>query len=226
MRRKAGLTFAPFEYWRAVYGGDTIHAITKLLERYDPQSGLIKCVKAGLEMWTYERAVILFSSLFDKNVVTIAKFKGFDVEVDGRLGPKTHDALISFQRKSGLQASGKIDTQTATKLGVNIAARRVVVGSPQPARVAARNMPSREQGQQGRRTSRVAIATTSGATRTVATATRRQTNTEGRSDQRSEQDRNNNANAPSTTGQGGQQRWSNFHDETRNRHNTDFLVRN
>src|SRR5215510_13358990 len=40
---------------------------------------------------------------------------GFDVEVDGRLGPKTRQALISFQQKNGLQASGQIDSQTVTK---------------------------------------------------------------------------------------------------------------
>ena len=46
--------------------------------------------------------------------------EGFDVEVDGRLSPKFHEALISFQRKNGLQATGEIDTQTVTKLGVNV----------------------------------------------------------------------------------------------------------
>jgi hypothetical protein len=46
--------------------------------------------------------------------------EGFDVEIDGGLGPKTRQALISFQGKNGLQATGQIDTQTVTKLGVNV----------------------------------------------------------------------------------------------------------
>jgi len=47
--------------------------------------------------------------------------QGFDIGVaDGRLGAKTREALISFQRRNGLQASGRIDSQTVTKLGVNI----------------------------------------------------------------------------------------------------------
>src|SRR5262249_10144049 len=47
--------------------------------------------------------------------------QGFDIGVaDGRLGAKTREALISFQRRNGLQASGRIDSQTVARLGVNI----------------------------------------------------------------------------------------------------------
>jgi hypothetical protein len=44
--------------------------------------------------------------------------RGFSVEVDGVPGPRTRDALISFQRREGLQATGEIDVRTVTALGV------------------------------------------------------------------------------------------------------------
>jgi peptidoglycan hydrolase-like protein with peptidoglycan-binding domain len=45
--------------------------------------------------------------------------EGFDVTVDGKLGPKTREALIEFQRKNGLEATGQINSETMTKLGIN-----------------------------------------------------------------------------------------------------------
>jgi peptidoglycan hydrolase-like protein with peptidoglycan-binding domain len=40
-------------------------------------------------------------------------------EADGVLGPSTHEALITYQRQQGLQATGSIDTRTVTALGVS-----------------------------------------------------------------------------------------------------------
>ena len=40
-------------------------------------------------------------------------------EPDGVLGAATTRALISFQRREGLQANGRIDTRTVTALGVS-----------------------------------------------------------------------------------------------------------
>jgi hypothetical protein len=46
--------------------------------------------------------------------------KGFNVgEPDGVMGERTKSALIQFQRKQGLQASGQIDQQTMGALGVS-----------------------------------------------------------------------------------------------------------
>ena len=73
--------------------------------------------------------------------------EGFDVEVDGRLGQKTRQALISFQQKNGLQTTGQIDSQTVTKLGVNVRSGTTGQGGGQQGQG---NMPSRDQGQQGR----------------------------------------------------------------------------
>ena len=38
--------------------------------------------------------------------------------VDGKFGPKTAAALKKFQQSNGLQQSGELDSQTASKLGV------------------------------------------------------------------------------------------------------------
>jgi peptidoglycan hydrolase-like protein with peptidoglycan-binding domain len=47
--------------------------------------------------------------------------KGFAVgEPDGRLGPRTNRALMEFQQRQGLQATGHIDERTVQALGINI----------------------------------------------------------------------------------------------------------
>jgi hypothetical protein len=47
--------------------------------------------------------------------------KGFyHGEADGRLGPEFKDALITFQRREGIEATGRIDERTMTSLGVSI----------------------------------------------------------------------------------------------------------
>jgi peptidoglycan hydrolase-like protein with peptidoglycan-binding domain len=40
-------------------------------------------------------------------------------EPDGVLGTRTHEALITFQRQQGIQATGSIDTNTVAALGVS-----------------------------------------------------------------------------------------------------------
>jgi peptidoglycan hydrolase-like protein with peptidoglycan-binding domain len=44
--------------------------------------------------------------------------KGHDVQADGVLGPKTQAALKEFQEKEGIQASGRLDQETLSALGV------------------------------------------------------------------------------------------------------------
>jgi peptidoglycan hydrolase-like protein with peptidoglycan-binding domain len=47
------------------------------------------------------------------------KTKGFDPgPVDGKLGPRTAQALKDFQKQEGLQPTGQLDDETRTKLGV------------------------------------------------------------------------------------------------------------
>jgi peptidoglycan hydrolase-like protein with peptidoglycan-binding domain len=47
-----------------------------------------------------------------REVQLALKQQGFDIEVDGKLGPRTQQALIAFQQHNGLQATGRIDQQT------------------------------------------------------------------------------------------------------------------
>jgi peptidoglycan hydrolase-like protein with peptidoglycan-binding domain len=55
-----------------------------------------------------------------RQVQTVLIQKGFDIgRPDGRLGPRTVRALTEFQRKQGLQATGRIDNQTVSALGVS-----------------------------------------------------------------------------------------------------------
>jgi peptidoglycan hydrolase-like protein with peptidoglycan-binding domain len=54
-----------------------------------------------------------------KAVQQALKDKGHDPgEVDGKMGPKTQAALRDFQSKEGLTASGRLDAETMSKLGV------------------------------------------------------------------------------------------------------------
>ena len=49
----------------------------------------------------------------------ILKQKGFDVgELDGKLGPRTRKALMAYQQQQGLQATGQMDQQTVSALGI------------------------------------------------------------------------------------------------------------
>jgi hypothetical protein len=54
-----------------------------------------------------------------RQVQIVLKEKGFDVEVDGVLGPRTTRALTTFQRQQGFQVTGRIDNQTVTALGLS-----------------------------------------------------------------------------------------------------------
>jgi len=55
-----------------------------------------------------------------REIQTVLIQKGFDIgRPDGRLGPRTVRALTEFQRKQGLQATGRIDSKTVSALGVS-----------------------------------------------------------------------------------------------------------
>jgi peptidoglycan hydrolase-like protein with peptidoglycan-binding domain len=54
-----------------------------------------------------------------RQVQTVLRERGFSVEVDGTLGPRTNQAIIAFQRQQGFQTSGRIDNQTITALGLS-----------------------------------------------------------------------------------------------------------
>jgi peptidoglycan hydrolase-like protein with peptidoglycan-binding domain len=49
--------------------------------------------------------------------------------VDGVMGPKTRDALKQFQQQQGMTASGSLDQQTLTALGVDASGSGATSGS-------------------------------------------------------------------------------------------------
>src|SRR4029079_9411741 len=59
------------------------------------------------------------------------KDKGHDPgDVDGKMGPKTQAALRDYQSKEGLKASGRLDAETMTKLGVDSKSSATAGSSP------------------------------------------------------------------------------------------------
>jgi hypothetical protein len=56
-----------------------------------------------------------------RQVQIVLNQKGFNVgEPDGRWGSRTRQALIMFQQRQGLQATGRIDSRTVMALGVSV----------------------------------------------------------------------------------------------------------
>jgi len=55
-----------------------------------------------------------------RQVQIVLNEKGFNIgRPDGRLGSRTREALMAFQRQQGFQASGRIDNQTISALGLS-----------------------------------------------------------------------------------------------------------
>jgi peptidoglycan hydrolase-like protein with peptidoglycan-binding domain len=126
--------------------------------------------------------------------------QGYDIgEPDGRLGPRTKQALIAFQRKQGIQTTGRLDERTMMALGVSgTTGQQSSPGANQPATTgqgpagaqppANQNMGAGEQGNQG--------ANQSGTTGQAGDAQRQPPDQNAGAGQRNNQDQ------PSTTGQG------------------------
>jgi peptidoglycan hydrolase-like protein with peptidoglycan-binding domain len=62
------------------------------------------------------------SALMDNQTIIDAQQKlkqqGYNVAIDGKLGPSTRQALRQFQHDQGIQGSGHLDQQTMAALGV------------------------------------------------------------------------------------------------------------
>lgn len=69
----------------------------------DTKAGVVKSASAGNDLEDAQRALAA---------------KGYAVKADGKAGPKTLEALKSFQRDNGLTASGSLDEATRAKLGL------------------------------------------------------------------------------------------------------------
>jgi peptidoglycan hydrolase-like protein with peptidoglycan-binding domain len=108
-----------------------------------------------------------------REVQIALKQKGFNIgRTDGRLGPRTTEALIAFQRQQGFEANGRPDGQTVTALGLS-------------------NMIGAQGGAQG-----------AGQSSTTGQAPPPTSGQGGTSQQQAPAQQNEGANQPSTTGQG------------------------
>ena len=66
-----------------------------------------------------------------KSVQQALKDAGHDPgPIDGKMGPKTQQALREYQQKEGLKATGRLDSETASKLGVQTKADTGAGSSP------------------------------------------------------------------------------------------------
>ena len=70
-------------------------------------------------------------------------------EPDGILNQQTTQALIAFQQQQGFQASGRIDTQTVTALGVSTSSTTGQTGNTMQQQPANQNAGAGQQGTQG-----------------------------------------------------------------------------
>ncbi len=75
--------------------------------------------------------VVELSSAEIREVQEVLVARGYDVQVDGLWGPSTREALITFQRREGLPATGVISTRTVASLGLRgrIAASHIQGGA-------------------------------------------------------------------------------------------------
>jgi peptidoglycan hydrolase-like protein with peptidoglycan-binding domain len=54
-----------------------------------------------------------------RRIQVILRERGYSLEVDGIMGPQTREAIIAFQRREGIEATGQIDQRTSAALGVD-----------------------------------------------------------------------------------------------------------
>lgn len=54
-----------------------------------------------------------------RQVQAVLVERGYSIEIDGVLGPRTQRALRLFQQRNGIQVTGRIDRRTVTQLGVS-----------------------------------------------------------------------------------------------------------
>ena len=55
---------------------------------------------------------------YNKAVQSALNKEGYQLKVDGKMGKQTHAALMDYQKKNGIPATGKADDATLRKLGV------------------------------------------------------------------------------------------------------------
>jgi peptidoglycan hydrolase-like protein with peptidoglycan-binding domain len=106
------LTLLPLALTRGLILSAALRRIG-LLRFFSRLDRLVPITALVLALW-----LISMSSEEIRQVQIILKQKGYAVDVDGMFGPRTRQAVISFQRQQGFQATGEIDLRTSVALGI------------------------------------------------------------------------------------------------------------
>ena len=75
---------------------------------------------AAPAMPAHSHHAMMMHSKHVKAIQAALNSNGEQIAVDGRWGPKTRSALMDFQQKNGLKATGRADKATLQKLNVSM----------------------------------------------------------------------------------------------------------
>lgn len=84
-----------------------------------PQRRIVAVIPLGSDHARSSNALLVDLSPDEIRIVQgVLARRGFSIEVDGVFGPSTREALMTFQRREGIEATGQINVSTAAALGV------------------------------------------------------------------------------------------------------------
>ncbi len=155
--------------WR----GDEVVVIRDEIVVVDHSRRIVAVVPSGRHHASVGSSTITVESLPRdeiREIQTVLIERGFlHARADGVWGRETREALITFQRREGLQATGEIDTRTVSSLGLS---NKIHVGGAQGQQGGAATMGSAPRGQNN-------AATTSGRSNTPSSKSMNETNGQG-----------------------------------------------
>jgi peptidoglycan hydrolase-like protein with peptidoglycan-binding domain len=121
---------AIYPQWR----GDEYFVVRDEIVIVDHDRRIVSVVPTGSSGGSMEArgsSAINLSQEQIRDLQTALSRQGFDIgEVDGRLGPRTERALMEFQKRQGLQATGHFDQRTVEALGINAGGQQGNRGEP------------------------------------------------------------------------------------------------